>query len=503
MGKKAFVLDTSGVVHAPTRIFTSFNGHDVIVPITVLRELDELKIDSSRTVAYSAREALRQLDELQKFGNLREGINLPNGGILRVELNCTDLSRHGLPMTKNDNRILGTAVYLKSGQQNGGNGKKKNKSPRTIYERVEIVSKDRALRLLADALGIIAEDYKADKVDVNMLYSGIKTVKLTAKDLSMYHASGKIDLAGGDFYPHQFVAMTEEGREDKSVYGIYDPKQKVVRKLVYPDSFHINAMNAKNDEQLLALNLLMDPNIPLVTMVGPAGTGKTILALLASLFQVLGNSDLKIDFGSDKEEDENKKGKRVKKSITDLIKTTYRRLLLARPIVAVGGTDKLGFLPGGLDDKLYNWNLPFFDNLQEIFGAWKFNHVKGTRDGKQYNNIVELLQATGQLEIASLIHARGRTLPEQFIIIDDAQNLTLQEVLMIVTRVGHGSKIVFTGDIEQIDNPYLTPDSNGLSILIEQFKDDDLAGHVTLIQSQRSKLAERAAQKLNPYNLKK
>lgn len=436
--KKVFVLDTNVLLHDPNAMW-QFEDNDVILPITIIEELDRFKKQPEMT-GRNARQASRNLDAMRQKGHLTDGIPLAKGGTLRVAL-CQRQTLQELPAElegdKGDNAILAVALELK----------------RQCQCPVILVSKDTNLRIKADALGLIAEDYETDKVDVEELYSGTTEVLLPADLINQLYKEGSINLKE-EFFPNQAITLVDAANPSHTALAVFDGITKQVVPLSKLTSSEVSHIRARNREQKFALELLLRDSISLVTLVGQAGTGKTLLAIAAGLSKVA---------------DER----------------AYTRLLISRPVVPMGRD--LGYLPGDVNEKLTPWMQPLYDNFDLIFGdqnsVGKFAHHK-----KGYEELIQ----HGLLQIEPLTYIRGRTIPKQFFIVDEAQNLTPHEVKTILTRAGENTKIVLTGDINQIDNPYIDAASNGLTYVIERFKQDPIAGHITLVKGERSKLAERA-----------
>lgn len=432
---KTFVLDTNVLVHDPRSIY-KFQENEVVVPIMVLEELDSLKTRQDG-VGQDARVAMRYLDEIKKKGEIFDGVVVNNdNGKLRIELmyhDCVDMPS-SFDRTKADNKILSVAVGLKSAG--------KSKGP------VIMVSKDINVRVKAESLGIKAEDYESDKVDVHELFKGFEIVYVSKETIEVFYREGRLKMADRQFYPNQCVLLKVESTGQSALCKFYKPYEQLI------PLYHIGAkpwgLSARNLEQRFALELLLSDEIKLVSLVGMAGTGKTLLALAAGLQKV------------------------VEERI-------YSKLLVARPIVPMG--KDIGYLPGGKIDKLENWMHPITDNLDFLSAA-------GGKDNYKY------FIDQGLIEVEALTFIRGRSMPNIYFIIDEAQNLTQHEVKTIITRAGEGSKIILTGDPYQIDNHYLDESSNGLSIVSEKFKNETVAGHITLNKGERSLLATRAAELL-------
>jgi PhoH-like ATPase len=436
--KKAFVIDTNVLLHDPSAMMR-FEDNDVVLPITIIEELDRFKKQPEVT-GRNARQVSRTLDKLRQQGHLTEGILLDSGGTLRVAL-CDKKILQELPAELQgdsaDNAILAVALELKQQCQ----------CP------VVLVSKDINLRIKADALGLAAEDYKTDKVDVEGLYTGMAEVMVEAGEIEQLLKQGDLMLEH-HFFPNQGLTLIDAANPSHTILAVVDSSgDRLVPLLKLPQS-GVSRIRPRNREQKFALDLLLRNSIALVTLVGKAGTGKTLLAIAAGLNQVADEKH-------------------------------YNRLLISRPIVPMGRD--LGYLPGEVQEKLTPWMQPLYDNFDLIFGTQDSSDKPGYwRRGHE-----ELIER-GLLQIEPLTYIRGRTLPKQFFIVDEAQNLTPHEVKTILTRAGEGTKVVLTGDIEQIDNPYVDAASNGLSYVVERFKHDPLAGHITLRKGERSGLAERA-----------
>ncbi len=439
---KTYVLDTNVLLHNPQALF-AFQENEVVLPLAVIEEMDDQKRRQDE-IGRNARMVARQLDQLRQQGRLSEGVNLPRGGTLRIELNHSDLAQ-GFPdildLGKADNRILGVAWNLK---QDGGGP-------------VVLVSKDLNLRLKADVLGIPAEDLLNDKVDFESLYNGCREIFLEAADIESFYQNGALRLGRRRrVFPHQFLVLKCQENPSLSALGRW--WGGLLRPLAFAEG-ECMGIKPRNKEQRFALDLLLDDAVKIVTLAGAAGTGKTLLALAAGLEKVL--------------EDK-----------------SFDRLLVTRPVVPMG--NDLGYLPGEKEDKLRPWMQPIYDNLAYLFRGYP---VPGGRGGKAFGP-EEYLVSQGMLEMEALTYLRGRSIPRQFIICDEAQNLTPHMVKTLITRVGEGSKIVFTGDPEQIDHPYLDAASNGLTVLVERMKAEELAGHVSLVKGERSDVAELGARVL-------
>ncbi|CUA78965.1 PhoH family protein [Anoxybacillus suryakundensis] len=440
MGKKIYVLDTNVLLQDPYSIF-SFQDNEVVIPAVVLEEVDSKKRYMDE-IGRNARQVSKIIDSLRKNGKLHEKIPLDNGGVLRIELNHR--SFHQLQEIfvekTNDNRILAVAKNLLLEEQSKENGRP-----------VILVSKDALVRVKADAIGLEAEDFLSDRVvEIDHIYTGFLDLYISPEHLARFYEKGELVLAeitNHPFYPNQFIIMKDALGGSSSALGMVDHTGKKVRKLVFHYD-HIWGIRPRNVQQTMACELLLRTDIPLVTLIGKAGTGKTLLALAAGLMQT---EDMRL----------------------------YKKLLVARPIVPVG--KDIGYLPGEKQEKLRPWMQPIFDNLHFLF------------DTKKPSELDAILSGMGSIEVEALTYIRGRSIPEQFIIIDEAQNLTKHEVKTILTRVGERSKIVLMGDPAQIDHPYLDEYNNGLTYVVEKFKEQKVAGHVRLVKGERSSLAQLAA----------
>ncbi|MED5050354.1 PhoH family protein [Anoxybacillus rupiensis] len=440
MGNKIYVLDTNVLLQDPYSIF-SFEDNEVVIPAVVLEEVDSKKRYMDE-VGRNARQVSKLIDRLRENGKLHEKILLDNGGVLRIELNHR--SFHQLQEIfvekTNDNRILAVAKNLSLEEQTKENGR-----------LVILVSKDALVRVKADAIGLQAEDFLSDRVvDIDHIYTGFLELYISMDHLKRFYEKGEIvlsEIANHPFYPNQFIIIKDALGSSASAIGIVDHSGKKVKKLLFHYD-HVWGIRPRNVQQTMAFELLMRKDISLVTLIGKAGTGKTLLALAAGLMQTE-------DLG------------------------TYKKLLVARPIVPVG--KDIGFLPGEKQEKLRPWMQPIFDNLEYLFNT------------KKPGELDAILAGMSSIEVEALTYIRGRSLPEQFIIIDEAQNLTKHEVKTILTRVGEKSKIILMGDPEQIDHPYLDEYNNGLTYVVEKFKEQKIAGHVRLIKGERSGLAQLAA----------
>ncbi len=425
---KTFVIDTNVFIHRPDAIL-SFRDNEVVIPLWVLEELDRLKTYSDER-GRNARHAIRFLDEISRHGDLSEGVKMDNGSVLRVALNHQVETPQDLLTDKADNKIILTALTL----QRAG-------------KKVFFVSKDINARVKATALGIKAVDYEKQKVNIHTLYSGCTELDTTYENIRILKETKK--LKWNDSFPFNHFVLLHEHTNEESVLCRYDPPTESLYYVDYKMPA-VCGVRSLNERQRIAMELLLDEDVSLVSLVGKAGTGKTLLALAAGLKMTL----------------EEKK---------------YGRVLVSRPVIPLG--KDIGYLPGAKHEKLSHWMQPLFDNLEYILSVYRKQNIKS----------VDQLLNNKVIELEALSYIRGRSLPAQYIIIDEAQNLSPHEIKTIVSRAGERTKVVLTGDPFQIDSPYLDANSNGLSFLVETFKGRELFGHVTLEKSERSRLAELAA----------
>ncbi len=425
--RKTYVLDTNVLLHNPDAIF-AFEDNNVVVPFAVIEEIDNQKKRQDE-IGRNARVVSRELDALRGENRLSEGVDLPGGGRLTIELNHSGRANfpQGLDPEKYDNRILAVAYNLSlSGS-----------------EPVTLVTKDLNLRIKADVLGIKAEDFYNDKVDYDRFYSGIEEARVSARDLDSFYREGGLTRRGESAPPNQFTLLKSSENPSQSALARYFRGSYLPLAHGEATCWGIRALNK---EQKFAFELLLNDEIKVVTLVGRAGTGKTLLALAVGLEKVL---------------EEN----------------AYSRLLITRPVVPMG--EDIGFLPGTKEEKLRPWMQPIYDNLEFLF-----------RNCPEPVDALQDLERKGMLELEPLTYIRGRSIPRQFLICDEAQNLSPHMIKTLITRVGEDTKIVLTGDPEQIDNPYLDVSSNGLTYLVERIKHEEISGHVVLTKGERSKVAE-------------
>jgi len=434
--KKVFVLDTNVLLHDPMSI-CHFQEHDIVIPIVVIEEIDTFKKDQTE-IGRNARAVSRQLDKLRLNGSLSQGVVMEGGGTLIVDVvpHPLDLGLAAMDKHKADNQILACAL----GQL------------KVRKEKVVMVSKDTNLRIKADALGLQAEDYTTDRVAVDELYTGTAVWAVDPVKLDMLFDGGLLPDPEQSLNPNQFVTLVDRNNETHTALGRFyasDGRIHPLKRVEMPPW----GVKPRNREQQFALELLLDDSVQVVTLLGKAGTGKTLLAIAAGLQQVV---------------DEER----------------FNKLLVSRPVMPMGRD--LGFLPGDIAEKLRPYMQPIYDNLDYIVAANMEQRRRSSMTPAQ-------LEEGGYMSVEPLTYIRGRSIPNQYIIVDEAQNLTPHEVKTILTRAGDGTKIVLTGDPFQIDNPYVDASTNGLSYLAEHFKHLDIAGHVTLVKGERSKMAELAS----------
>ena len=431
--KKTFVLDTNVLLHDPESLF-AFDEHDVIIPIYVLEEIDRFKREQTE-LGRSARQVSRNLDALREDGSLHEGVDLPNGGLLMITYS-KQVGGYGWSVGGNDvdSRIL--AVAFESAKE-------------FPEEQTILVTKDINLRIRADALGLLAEDYETGKVEISELYSGFCEYAITESELDIFHQTGKLDIGPDLFSPNEFVLLKTE---TSSSLARFDGDAESLCALFAARKGGMWGISPRNREQAFAIDLLMNDQIQLVTLVGKAGTGKTLMSIAAGLQKVM----------------EERK---------------YNKLLVSRPIMPLG--KDIGYLPGTLTEKMLPWMQPIFDNVEVAMGLGNAEKKKG----RSYQELIDL----GILQIEPLTYIRGRSIPGQIMCLDECQNLSPHEIKTVLTRVGEGTKIILTGDPYQIDNPYLDASNNGLVHVVNAFRNEPIAGHVTLTQGERSPLAELSA----------
>jgi PhoH-like ATPase len=435
--KKNYVLDANVLLHDPHAVF-KFEDNNVVIPIYAIEEIDKFKREQSER-GRNARTIARVLDEIRSQGEtLSRPVPIKSGGTLVI---AVPKKRHELPVglasTSLDHAILQTAIDIRD--RNGG-------FP-TVF-----VTMDTNLRIRADAVGVVSQTYEHPRVRDIDLDQSVLEILVPPATIDGFFSSGEATVQHPDLYPNAGVLMRNEQAQNHTALGRYDAARQAVCALRVPRE-GVMGVRPRNKEQTIALELLLDDSIRLVALLGKAGTGKTLLALAAALQRTT-------------------------------VDRAYTRLLISRPIMPLGRD--LGFLPGDVDEKLNPWMQPIFDNLELIFSSGSGRDRDATRS---YAPLVE----SGVIQVEPLTYIRGRSLPRQYLVVDEAQNLTPHEVKTIITRSGEGTKVVLTGDPHQIDHPYVDHASNGLSVVAQRFKSERLAGHVALSKGERSELAELAA----------
>jgi len=417
---KTFVLDTNVLLEDPRALFR-FKDHIVAIPYEVLHELDHNK-KRQDLAGHNARETIRELDRLRQHGSLSAGVSLEEGGSLFICQPHPNARNH-------DESIMLSALTMK------GEGKS-----------VTLITNDIALRVMAETHDIPSQSYEWNgHKNVREVYTGAQRIQLTSEELDQFYASSFVKLdpeLQETLYPHQFlIAKDPMGR---SAIGRYH--REAMKSLLVHEKTNVGGIFPKNKEQQFALELLMDKNIPLVTLIGSAGCGKSLMAAAAGVEQVIDHRH-------------------------------YEKILVSRPITPMGRD--MGYLPGSLEEKMNPWIQPIKDALRLLIGKDK--------------RTMELKFSDGTIEVEALSYIRGRSIPNAYMIIDEAQNLSVPEMKAIVTRMGPGSKLVITGDIEQVDRAHFDSHTNGLAYLIEKMKDQEVCGHITLLKGERSDLASLAA----------
>jgi PhoH-like ATPase len=439
MAKKTYVIDTSVFLSDANALYR-FKNNDIIIPIKVLEEVDKHK-KRQDSVGFNARLIIKHLDALRVKGSLAKGIRLGKGmGILRVAKASRCLPKD-LDFSVPDHQIISVAFH---------------ESQENEKRKVIVVSRDINMRVIADSLGLPSEDYETNSIveDKDKVYEGFAEILVDdefierfydGEDMFLEQASVKVKL-----HPNQFILLISFSNPKKSAICRFSEFKSPLKRINVKDYSKSWGIVPRNKEQTFAYDLLFDDDVPLVSLIGRAGSGKTLMAIAAGLEQVLGFGDRK-----------------------------YKKIVVSRPVQPLG--KDIGFLPGTMEEKMMPWLMPLQDNLEFILG-----------DKTQFKTYFE----KGTIEIEALTYIRGRSISNAFIIIDEAQNLTAHEVKTIITRVGEGTKIILTGDIEQIDNIYTNETSNGLTYAIEKFKNSELVGHITFKKGERSKIATLASKVL-------
>ena len=440
------VLDTNVLLHDPNALF-SFKGERVIIPMMVIEEIDTFKkgVDEK---GRNARQISRYLDKIRKEGSLQNGVEIENKTIIQVVMSkkVESITSDVMLSDENDNLIIGTALYVKQ------------KNPE---DKVILISKDANIRIKADAVGLEANDFEADRVNFEELFTGYTNLEVEPEVIKAFQESKKIDSPVEGLFPNQFVKLINKDNPEERILTRYYYEDKSLQELKHYTGGIVFGIKARNEEQTMAIDLLLDDKVQMVSLIGKAGTGKTLIAIAAGLQKVV---------------EENR----------------YSRLVISRPISPLGRD--LGYLPGTKGEKFDPWMQPIYDNMEILINS--HGEQEENRNGKIFNkkrpSLNDFLDH-GFIELEPLTYIRGRSLPDQYIIIDEAQNLTPHEMKTIITRAGEGTKVVLTGDPYQIDIPYLDSESNGLSMSVEKLKNEEIVGHITLEKGERSKLADIAA----------
>ena len=442
MAKKNYVLDTSVYLTDADALF-KFDNHDIFIPLKVLEEVDKHK-KRQDSVGINARKIIRTLDELRTKGNLQKGVRIDKGkGILKAvsyEVLKDVIFPSDLDLRIPDHMIIATAMAVRE----------------ESTRKTCVVSRDINMRVICDSIGMPSEDYTNERVvhSSDELYSGLSIHLVDDQVIDRFYEDEEVYIEEDEvkevWYPNQYVLMVSNANEKKTClgrfYNHFHPIIKITHSKI-PDW----KISSRNKEQAFAIDLLMDPTVKVVSLVGRAGSGKTLCAIAAGLQQTIGLRD-----------------------------NHYDRMIVSRPVQPLG--KDIGFLPGTMEEKMLPWLMPIQDNLQFLVGGDK--------------NTLQMYMDKGKIEIEALTYIRGRSIANAFIIIDEAQNLTAHEIKTIMTRVGEGTKIVLTGDVEQIDNVYVNETSNGLAHAVEKFKEYPIAGHVTFTKGERSEVATLASKVL-------
>ena len=438
MAKKVYVLDTS-VYLTDASCIKSFKNNDILIPLKVLEEIDKHK-KRQDSVGSQARATIRALDEFRSRGSLSKGVRIAKGlGLIRVSSYNPLCLPDDLDLEDSDNQIIATALSEKE-------------SLRTTTRKVVVVSRDINMRVKCDSLGLLTEDYQAEQVveSSSGLYTGRVEILIDEQEIDKFYEGKEVwlDKENIKLYPNQFIMLISNSNQKKTALARFVNYNTPLKRII-KSSQRVWSTTARNKEQQFALELLMDPTVPVVSLVGKAGSGKTLLALASGLEQTFETN-------------------------------IYKKIVVTKPVEPVG--KDIGFLPGSMQEKMMPWLAPIQDNLQFLMGD--------NRD------TLEMYIERGQIEVEAMTFIRGRSISNAFIVIDEVQNMTQHEIKTVLTRVGEGTKIVLTGDIEQIDNVYIDATNNGLSYVVERLKDETITGHVTLLKGERSKVATIAATKL-------
>ena len=435
--KKIYILDTSVYLTNADCIY-AFKNNDIQVPLKVFEEIDKHK-KRQDAVGFQARKIIRIWDDLRTGGSLDKGVRIRKGLGIVKSISAAGIAPEDLPCDLDikvpDHLIIATAL----------------KAQRESDRNVILVSRDINMRVIADAVGLTSEDFQNNQVvdTSENIFTGYTTVLVDDQIIDRFYERQEVYLETPGLFSNQYVMLVSSANEKKTALGKYVSSAMPLRQLL--KSRKIWGIKPRNKEQQFLMDALMDPAIQIVTAIGKAGSGKTICAIAAGLEQTI-----------------------------DEMKQEYTRVIVSRPVQPLG--KDIGFLPGTMEEKMSPWLMPIQDNLQFLMGNDKLT--------------LDIYMQKGTIEIEALTYIRGRSISNAFIIIDEAQNLTTHELKTIITRVGEGTKIVLTGDVEQIDNVYIDSTSNGLTHAVEKFKRFDLASHITLTKGERSKVATFAAENL-------
>jgi len=435
MAKKTYVLDTN-VYLTDASALSSFGTNDILIPLKVLEEIDKHK-KRQDSVGLHARQIIRTLDDLRTKGSLKKGVRIAKGrGLVFARPQVLSALPEELDKSDPDNTIISAALAEK--RDNPG-------------KKIIVVTRDINMRIKCDALDLPSEDFNVDQVVLNSdcLYSGFTEYLVDEQIVDQFYNGEDIEVSEDEIklYSNQLVMLVSNANHKKTAIAKFVRYEEPLKKVINYDG--VWGVRSRNKEQAFALDILMDQNVSVVSLVGKAGSGKTLCAVAAGLEQTL---------ESGKEE------------------FPYKRIIVSRPIQPMG--KDLGYLPGSMEEKMAPWLMPIQDNLEFLMGN---------------KRTLDMYIEDGTIEVEALTYIRGRSIANAFIVIDEAQQLTKHEIKTILTRVGEGTKIVFTGDIEQIDNVYVDETSNGLTYVVEKFKHHDLAGHIILKKGERSKVATLAA----------
>ena len=439
--KKIYVLDTSVYLTNADCIY-AFANHDIYIPLKVFEEVDKHK-KRQDIVGAQARKIIRLWDAIRQRGSIIKGVRIRKGKGIIKSISASGVSQDDLPIDLDigipDHLIIATALKVQ----------------KEINRKVILVSRDINMRVIADAVGLASEDFQNNQVVDNSekIYTGYKSILVDDQLIDQFYDKKEVYLDEKGLYPNQYILMVSNANQKKTALARFTNSLTPLHQIMSQKNTKnkIWGVVPRNKEQSFLLDSLMDPKIEVVTVIGKAGSGKTICAIAAGLEQTIDES-----------------------------KSRYSRVIVSRPVQPLG--KDLGFLPGTMEEKMSPWLMPIQDNLQFLMGDDKVT--------------LDIYRQKGTIEIEALTYIRGRSISNAFIIIDEAQNLTTHELKTIITRVGEGTKIVLTGDVEQIDNVYIDATSNGLTHAVEKFKNFDLAAHITLHKGERSKVATFAAQNL-------